>query len=176
MLNSLYRRLLLLVVVLAPVFWLVFTKDGQRVSDAALLWMLGKDDIRVNPKALSPALTRDELMKLYADIDWRCQQRHSTFGNSLCAAPIGLYNDIPAKYITLFFRADHLGAVKVEYLARYHEQILKQLRRQLGPPQGDDTVYRWPTAGGMIIAKRHLADGDEPALLWIPAAVADVEN
>ncbi len=174
--NPLYKRLLLLVIVIAPIFWLVFTKDGQRRSDAVLLWLLGKDELRINPKALSPALTRNALKKLYADIHWRCQPRRSAFGDSLCAAPIGLYNDIPANYATLFFRGDRLAAVKITYLAHYHEQILKQLHRQLGPPQSDETVYRWPSGGGLVIAKRQLNDGDEPALLWIPAMLPETEN
>ncbi len=182
MLNQMYKRLLLVVIVVGPIFWLVFTEDGQRRSDAVLLWLLGKDEIRVNLKALSPALKKADIEKVYANIKWRCTARHSAFGDSLCAANIGLYNDIPAKYITLFFANGRLNGLKLEYLPHYHQQILKQLYLQLGKParnpdeKPDNPVYRWLTGNGMVIAKKKLREGDEPALLWLPMAVPGVEN
>ncbi len=182
MLNPIYKRLLLVVIVVGPIYWLVFTEDGQRRSDAVLLWLLGKDEIRINLKALSPALKKSDLEKVYANIEWRCPARNSAFGNSLCAANIGLYNDIPAKYITLFFADDRLNAMKLEYLRHYHKQILKQLYLQLGKPEPtpadkpDSPIYHWLTDNGMVIGKKKLKESDEPALLWLPMAIAGVEN
>ncbi len=182
MLNQMYKRLLLVAIVVGPIFWLVFTEDGQRRSDAVLLWLLGKDEMRINLKALSPALKKSDIEKVYANINWQCTTRHSAFGDSLCAANIGLYNDIPAKYITLFFADDRLNGLKLEYLSHYHDQILKQLYLQLGKPEQNPAdkpggpVYRWLTEYGMVIAKKKLQEGDEPALLWLPMSMAGVEN
>ena len=39
-LNSLYKRLFLLFLVLGPFFWLMFTEDGKRRTDLVLLSLL----------------------------------------------------------------------------------------------------------------------------------------
>ncbi len=175
-LPKLYKRLLLVAMVVGPMWWLVFTEDGQRRTDTVLLTLFGKETLYLNLKALDDRFSEQEMRQLYPDIEWQCENKASAWGDRICAAGIGNFNDIPAEYATLFFAQTSLNAVKVVYNRSYHEILGRDLNHQLGkplPPLGSAEVpaaaalMRWRADGGFVITKKQLNKEDEAALLWL---------
>lgn len=177
-LPPLYKRLLAFLIVIGPIYWLIFTEDGQRRTDSVVLFLWGEDEIKFNLEALDDRFTESELREVFPDIDWKCQDVDNDFGNRLCAAKIGIYNGIPAHYLALFFHDQWVNGVKVGYRRNYHDQVIQQLLQQLGepvretpenPPSDDtETILRWDTGRGNVILKQALKETEEPVLLWLP--------
>ncbi|MCW4293697.1 MAG: hypothetical protein N0E50_16870 [Candidatus Thiodiazotropha taylori] len=176
---TLYKRLLAFVAVIGPIFWLVFTEDGQRRTDTVVLTLWGEDEIKLNLQALDNQVTEEEFMKVFPDIEWQCQDQVSPFGNRLCASKIGVFNGIPAHYVTVFFHDKWVNGVKVGYRKKYHTQLKTQLWQQMGSPipegtdqprvkRGPDSVLHWSTNTGHVILKEELAENEEPSLMWLP--------
>jgi hypothetical protein len=171
-----YKRLLLVAIVVGPMWWLVFTEDGQRRSDMALLYLFGDESLYLNLKVLDDRFTEQEMRQLYPDIPWQCENQASAFGVRTCSGKIGSFNQVPADHAKLYFGDSTLNAVKVVYSQSYHGLLGKDLNHQLGKPlppfaaddiPTDDTVVRWRTDGGFVMAKKKLNKGDQPALLWL---------
>ncbi|MEL0586438.1 MAG: hypothetical protein AAES65_16340 [Candidatus Thiodiazotropha sp. (ex. Lucinoma kazani)] len=180
-LPSFYKRILAFFVVIGPIFWLVFTEDGQRRTDSVVLTLWGEDDIALNLKVLDNQITEEELKQVFPDVEWLCDDEVSSFGNRLCVSRIGIFNGIPAHYISVFFHDQWINGVKVGYRRNYHEQLKQQLWQQLGAPsnnsepvqvvQGMESVLHWITASGNVILKKALTEQEEPALLWLSFSV-----
>jgi hypothetical protein len=177
-LNPLYKRLIAFLIVMGPIYWLIFTEDGQRRTDSVVLYLWGEDEIKFNLKALDDQFTEKELLDVFPDIDWQCTDKNTSFGNRLCSAKIGIYNSIPAHYITVFFHNQWINGVKIGYRRIYHNQLLQQLLQQLGEPVSKNSdeptqpdgksILHWDTDRGNIILKKVLNEKDEPALFWFP--------
>jgi hypothetical protein len=173
---SLYKRLIAFLIVIGPIYWLIFTEDGQRRTDSVVLFLWGEDEIKFNLDALDDRYTETELLKVFPDIDWQCKDGNTDFGNRLCAAKIGIYNDIPAHYIAVFFKDQWINGVKISYRRIYHDQLIQQLLHQVGNPvrentdgtNQNDTILRWDTSRGNIILKQVLHEKEEAALMWFP--------
>ncbi|MCU7843357.1 MAG: hypothetical protein KZQ93_05910 [Candidatus Thiodiazotropha sp. (ex Monitilora ramsayi)] len=180
-LNPIYKRLLAFIVVIGPIFWLVFTEDGQRRTDSVVLFLWGEDEIHLNLEALDDQFTEAQLKEVFPDIQWQCQDEASSFGNRLCASRIGTFNSMPARYITVFFHDQWVNGLKVVYRRIYHDQLIQQLFQQMGNPITEnmkgsetpqaDTILRWDTGKGNVILKHVLNEAEEPALLWLPHSV-----
>lgn len=176
--NPLYKRVMALLIVLAPAYWLIMTEDGQRRSDAFMLQLFGKEVIDFNLAELDSGVTREDLTKtVFAEVPWQCRDQATDFGNQLCAGELGAFNGIPAHYITLYFVDERINALKVVYRNRYHEQMLLHLRRLLGVPSGlpqsgeahpqADRIVEWRTEHGMVVVQQVLGEGEEAAMLWL---------
>ncbi len=178
-LPKLYKRLLLIAIVVGPIWWLVFTEDGQRRSDMVLISLFGGEPLYLNLKLLDNRVSEPEIMELYPDIRWQCQDQKTAFGEHHCFGKIGSFNNLPADYATIFFRNGGINAVKVGYRRNYHTQLGLDLKRQLGPPLQQvtasaevpepDLIVQWRTDHGFIITKKRLDRGEEAALLWLSA-------
>ncbi len=172
-----YKRLLLIIIVVGPIWWLVFTEDGQRRSDMFMLRLFGDAPFYLNLKVLDSHFNEAEMQQLYPDLPWQCKDEATGFGDRYCISKIGSFNDLPADYAALFFRDNSIAAVKVNYRHNFHGQLGKDLRYQLGNPlpvastAGDipdaNRVVHWRTEGGHVITKQTLDKGEEPALLWL---------
>ena len=57
---KLHKTLLVLVMVFTPAFWLLLTDDGMRVSDTALLWLMGEDEIKLNVREIDAGFRQIE--------------------------------------------------------------------------------------------------------------------
>ncbi|MEJ2610293.1 MAG: hypothetical protein P8179_09430 [Candidatus Thiodiazotropha sp.] len=177
-LPSFYKRIMAFFVVIGPIFWLVLTEDGQRRTDSVVLALWGEDEIALNLKALDNQITESEFKQVFPKLEWLCKDELTPFGNHLCTARIGIYNDIPAHYISVFFLNKWINGVKIGYRKNYHEQLKKQLWQQLGAPENSENqtqempnktaVLRWLSDHGNIILKAHLNENEEAALLWLP--------
>ncbi len=175
--RNLHKTFLLTLLVITPLWWLLMTEDGQRRADAALLWLSGDKSIELNLEALDTQLSEEELRKVYPDLPWQCQAAHTRFGDRVCSSPIGTYNGLPARMISLFFADDRITVLKLDYREPYHAQLIHQLEQQLGQPlvvpvtpsdaPGSASLLKWSTPHGTLVMKQALEEQDEPALLWL---------
>ncbi len=180
--RSLHKSILILILVLIPPYWLLFTDEGSRVSDTALLWLLGEDDIKVNITELDSGFSYQDIRKVYPDNDWACGDKQTTFGDALCATRIGTYNGFPSQLITFYFRDGRVNAFKLIYRDQYHQQIMGHYIGKLGQPDnveaaladGPDAenVLQWSLDKGMLVMPKKLGEGTEPSLLWLAARPA----
>lgn len=169
---KLYKKLVMLLIVVGPFWWLVFTEDGQRRADTMMISLFGKATIDFNLQALDSGFSEAELKQVFPDISWQCENTSSPLGDALCHSKIGAFNGIPAKYLTIFFTSSHVSALKLNYTAYYHGELYEQLKSQMGRPQQSkdatsEATLQWHTEGGTIIVKQQLLKGEEPALLWL---------
>ena len=176
---NLHKTILILILVFIPPYWLLFTDEGGRVSDTALLWLLGEEEIKVSVEELDNSFSQQDIKNVYADVEWQCGTKQTAFGDSLCAARIGTFNGFPSQLLTFYFQADRVNAMKLTYRDQYHKQILGHYIGQLGQPtnvaeavaEGPDAenVLQWQLAKGTLVLKKELAKVDEPAMLWLAA-------
>ncbi|MEN8177618.1 MAG: hypothetical protein ABFS39_03265 [Pseudomonadota bacterium] len=179
-LPTLYKKLLILVLVFGPITWLMFTDDGQRRTDTVVLWLFGEKEIKMDLQVLDHQFTEDDLKQVYPDLNWQCQTHQTPYGDQLCVSRIGVFNGIPSRYITFFFQQGQLAAVKLHYRKNNHVQLQTQIRQQMGQPElGDRTVLsapdpdgilQWRTPYGMLLMKRKLLGEEEPSLFWLASA------
>ncbi|MCB1801206.1 MAG: hypothetical protein KDI82_05925 [Gammaproteobacteria bacterium] len=180
---NLHKTLLILLLVFIPPYWLLFTDEGGRVSDTALLWLLGEEDIKISITDLDDRFSQQDIRTVYSEIDWQCGTQQSTFGDSLCAARIGTFNGFPSRTVTFYFRNDHVSALKLVYRDQYHDQVTGFFIGKLGQPDNvaeavaagpdADDVLKWQLDKGVLFIKKSLAKTDEPALLWLAKSPAD---
>ena len=172
-----HKTLLILLLVLTPPYWLLFTDEGARVSDSALLWLLGEQDIKVSIGAIDNGFSQADILAVYSQNEWHCDEKRTSFGSAICAAKVGTFNGFPARLITFYFRNDRVNAMKLIYRDPYHDQILGYLIGKFGQPENVaaavaagpqvDTVLQWRLEKGALLLKKALQQTDEPALLWI---------
>lgn len=176
---SIHKTLFILILVFLPPYFLIFTDEGSRLADTALLWLLGEDEIKLNLRELDERFTRDDIQKVFSDKDWQCGQQQTPFGDNLCAARIGTFNGYPARLLTLYFTGENISALKLVYRDAYHKQLMGYLIEQFGQPdnveaavaEGPDaaSVLEWNLGEGMLLMKKTLDKGDEPSLVWLAA-------
>ena len=174
---SIHKTLFFLILVFVPPYFLIFTEEGSRLSDTALLWLLGEDEIKLNLRELDSRFTRDDIRKVFSDTEWQCGQQQTPFGDNLCAARIGTFNGFPSRLLTLYFTGDNISALKLIYRDPYHQQLMGYLIEQLGQPdnveaataEGPDTasVLEWNLGQGVLLMKKALEKTDEPSLVWL---------
>jgi len=175
-LNPLYKKSLILAIVLSPIIWLVFTADGQRRTDLALLYLFGKGELVLAIEQLHSEITEPRFRELYPDLALVCDTGTNPFGDRLCTAEIGAFNAIPARAFTLFLRGDRLSAAKLTYRRAYHETLLQQLTRRLGHPQRQsrpDTATEplaWKSDDSLLLLPSEVPESDRDAtLIWLSA-------
>jgi hypothetical protein len=178
--KKLHKTLLALVLVMIPPYFLVFTEEGNRVSDNVMLWLFGRENFEFNLKQADTAYTEAQIKKVFPDIDWRCGAVESQFGQYACNAVIGSFNGLPANRVVLYFVHDHLNAAQIDYRAQYHNALLTQLLDSLGQPinateaasdaPDADPVVQWQTGKGLVVLKKTIRESDQPALFWLGSA------
>lgn len=172
-----FQSLLILAVVLGPIYWLMFTADGQRRTDMALMSILGRPPFDAALGAFTGRLTEGRLRESFPALELQCADGPNPFGDRLCAATIGSFNQYPARSVAFYFLHGWLSAVKVSYQPAYHRSVRGWVERHLGPvaqgagraaPEMRDGVASFSTADGILVLKDGaLGQADEPALLWL---------
>jgi hypothetical protein len=176
---KLYKTLLALVAVLGPLYWLLLTEDGRRRTDLALMGILGRPAFNAALESFTDRLGEARLRESFPGLDLQCSDGQNPFGDRLCWAQIGSFNQYPARALSLFFDQGHLNAVKVVYPAAYHAAIRSWVERQVTQASGDSPpepvvsggVAAWRVSDGVLVLKDgDLGPSDEPALLWLSGA------
>lgn len=178
---NIHKTILILLLVFIPPYWLLFTDEGARVSDTALLWLLGEEDIKVSIQELDSGFSRQDIERVYGGNEWTCGPKNTSLGDSVCATEIGTFNGFPSRLLTFYFREDQVSAMKLNYRNQYHRQILGHYIGELGQPgnvaealaEGPDAedVLQWQLPKGTLVLKKELAETEEPALLWLAARI-----
>ena len=174
---NIHKTLFFLILVFVPPYWLIFTDEGSRMSDTALLWLLGEDEIKFNVKELKSSFTRQDIQTVFSDNEWQCGAQETAFGNNLCAAQIGTFNGFPSRVLTLYFRDDNISAMKLVYRDQYHQQLMGHFIQQLGQPGNleavlnagpdVDNILEWDLEQGVVVMKKVLGKTDEPSVFWL---------
>lgn len=177
--KKIHKTLLVLILVLVPPYFLVFTDEGSRITDNVVLWLFGEEAIKLDFKALDSGYSSDDIKAVFPELSWTCGDEQSVFGDSYCSAAVGSVNDYPSRRLSAFFHGDRIRALKILYRERYHDQLLGHLIVQLGQPANvedaikstPDTapVLEWDTGEGMVVMKKELGPDDEPSLFWLAA-------
>ena len=170
--KSFHKRFFLILIVVGPIYWLIFTEDGRRRSDTVILWVFGGDPIHINFREISKQYSKQDWMSVFDDVDWQCRDQASAFGKSLCYSEISSYNGIPASYISVFFNDSHVNAVKLVYRNQYHQQLGADLQQQLGTPlnrehENAENMLQWTTGHGNVMIKTEISPDEEASLIWI---------
>lgn len=183
----LYKTLLAVVAVLGPIYWLMLTEDGQRRTDLTLMWILGRPSFDAALESFTDRLSEARLRESFPAIDLRCTDGANPFGDRLCGARIGSFNQYPARWLNLFFDGERLSAVKVLYPAAYHARIRGWVERRVArlaegqgaggagvsiqDPEVSGGVAAWRVPDGVLVLKDgDLGPADEPALVWLSGA------
>lgn len=179
-----YRTFLLLAIVIGPFYWLTFTEDGRWRTDLALMGFLGRPDFNAALEVFDGTLTESKLRAGFSKLDWRCADGPNPFGDRLCVAVIGSFNQIPARSVSVFLQGGSLRAVKVVYQPAYHAQIRRWIERHasaveqgaLPPATADQGVIVQPVVGGVLLLPESAPHkGDEPALIWLAREAMETE-
>lgn len=167
----LYKKLLALVVVLGPMFWLMLTEDGRRRTDVLMLWFFGEPQINVSLVDLGNAISEQDLRQVFPQLKLVCEERESRFGKRSCKAPISAINQIPAYFIAFFLTDNRLMAMKAGYRSRYQDSMYSMLRALLGPPTGNTppgSAWSWSTPHGFALMPRQAVEvKEESTLVWL---------
>lgn len=174
----LYKTLLAVVVVLGPIYWLMLTDDGRRRTDLVLMHLLGRPAFDAAVDAFSPTLTEERLRESFPGLELACADGPNPFGERLCTALIGSFNQYPAQSVIWYFAADRLTAVKLIYQRAYHEAIRDWVKRRVSDTgvatEDGQGISAWPVAEGALVMKSgDLAEHDEPALFWLSPVAAE---
>lgn len=174
---NIHKTIFFLILVFLPPYWLIFTDEGSRMADTALLWLLGKDEIKLNVRELNSGFTRSDIQTVFSENEWHCGAQDTAFGNNLCATQIGTFNGYPSRLLTLYFVDDNISAFKLIYRDQYHKQLLGYFIKQLGQPsnveqaisEGPEAadVLEWDLNQGVLFMKKELGKSDEPSLVWL---------
>ncbi len=174
-LNPLYKKLLMLSLVLGPAFWLVLTEDGQRRADIVLIKLLeGGQDFNLSFAKLRPAAGEADLMASFPDVEFVCVDRESPFGDRVCEADIVSFNAAPARRTSVFFADGATSAVRVIYQPAHHDFVVGHLKRELGEPEQTDgsgtPLYRWQNQAGVVMVPQEAPESlQDASIMWLAA-------
>ncbi|MGF1546849.1 MAG: hypothetical protein ACFCUG_05955 [Thiotrichales bacterium] len=168
------RATIVILCLLAPLFWVVFDADGQRTLDLLLLRIKGNANIELHLGKLTPDVSEAEIRQVLPKLKLACQDQFSDFGQRVCRGNIAGFNGVPAQHAHLYFANDRLSALKINYQRHYHGGMISMLDYLFGAAEpvdpNDDTLLRWRGPGGVaILPGPTLEPDEEPAMLWFGA-------
>jgi hypothetical protein len=170
-LNPLYKKLMAVIIVIAPMYWLTLTEDGRRRTELVVLSFMGPPALDMRLDTLSSAVNEQHWRDFFPEIAFNCEDRLSRDGNRTCAAPIGSFNGAPAHYILLHFADDALNTLQIAYRHNYHAFMIHQISHFLKQePETMNNVLQWPTASGLILMPTDPGpENSKPSMLWLSA-------
>lgn len=173
--GSLLKRLYIVVILAAPLFWLILTDDGRRHTDLAILKLKGGETMEIQLKALHSSITEGRLQEQLPDTPFNCGPQATPFGDRLCQVQLASFNGLPARFAIAYFANNQIQALKVGYQRPYHRALLAHLVAALGAagaeghltPSGGPGIYRWSVGDGDLVAlDENSLEGNEPSILW----------
>jgi len=179
-LHPLFTKSMLIVIVLGPIFWLTLTEDGRRRTDLLVLdFIQGLPPIEIHFDRLDGEASPEQFRGALPNVDWKCQDLTTQFGDSVCLAAIGGLNGNPARRIALYFDQERLQAIRADYRSPYHERLRRQLERAFGIPQPPtaskeqtpEPTLEWRLPNGILVIKENVdVRNGAPAMFWISKA------
>lgn len=173
--GSFLKRLYIIVILAAPLFWLILTDEGRRYTDLGILYVKGGESMDINLNALHSGISERGLQEQLPDTEFNCGQQSTPFGDRICQAQLAAFNGIPSRFVIAYFNNDQMQGLKIGYQRPYHSQLLNYLFATLGTPKREDHLtakgapgmYRWKIEDGELVAlDEESLEGNEPSLLW----------
>ena len=174
-LHPLYKKFLLLFIVLGPIVWLMLTEDGRRRTDLVMLHLFGKEELNLAIENLQGSMTEADFRAQFPDLDLDCVDAANPFGTRLCTAEVGSFNAIPSRGFALYLAGELLRAAKLTYRPAYHQTLMDQLAGRLGRRaerrEGEGDTVSWHVSDGLLMMPATAPEADsEAALMWLSAA------
>jgi hypothetical protein len=173
--RSLLKRLYIIVILAAPLYWLILTDEGRRYTDLGILKIKGGETMDIHLNALSSELSESGLQQQLPETPFNCGMQTTPFGDRICQVQLASLNGLPSRFAIAYFANDRLQAFKVGYQRPYHDNLLAHLYDDLGKPgpqdhltsEGAPGLYRWKVGDGELVAlDENSLEGNEPAILW----------
>ena len=167
--HKFYIKFLILTVVLGPLAWVMFTEEGQRVSDIFMLELGDSEALNLNFANLSYRVDESILKEQFPQLKLACKDQETAFGPRLCSSPISAINGAPAKFVTFYFIQDQLVEVNVGYQPSYHQYLYRGLLSSFGEGEAgpEPGLSRWNTGEGLLYAPpKTLMVGQKSVLIW----------
>jgi hypothetical protein len=173
--RSLLTRLYLIILLAAPLYWLILTDEGRRYTDLAILKMKGGETMELQLMALHSSITERRLQQQLPDTPFHCGPQATPFGDRLCQVQLASFNGLPARFAIAYFAGNQLQGLKIGYQRPYHTHLLGHLVTTLGPagpaghltPSDGPGLYQWRVGDGLLLAlDENSLEGNEPSLLW----------
>ncbi len=173
--GSILKRLYIVVLLAAPLFWLILTDEGRRFTDVTILKLKGGETMNIHLDALNSDLTEQGLQQQLPEVSFNCGRQPSPLGDRLCQVQLASLNGLPARFAVAYFHEERLQGFKVGYQRLYHGQLLQHLFATLGKPgakghitsSGTPGIYRWSVGDGeLVVLDEFSLEGNEPSLMW----------
>lgn len=173
--SSLFKRFYLIVIIAAPLVWLIMTDEGRRYTDLGILYVKGGNGMDIHLEALNSGINEERLKKQLPDTPFECGEQATPFGDRICQVQLASFNGLPSRFAIAYFADNRLQAFKIGYQRPYHSDLLKHLFAKLGTPGAEDHLtspnapglYRWKVEDGELIAlDENSLEGNEPSILW----------
>ena len=173
--GALLKRIYIIVILAAPLFWLILTDEGRRYTDLGILYLKGGEGMDIQLKALHSGISEKGLQDQLPDTEFNCGKQSTPFGDRICQVQLASFNGLPSRFAIAYFNADRMQAFKIGYQRPYHENVLNYLFSSLGKPgpenhltaAGAPGIYRWKIEDGELIAlDENSLEGNEPSILW----------
>lgn len=168
-LHKIYIRILILVLVLGPFTWLMFTDEGQRVGDIFMLELGDSEALNLNFAKLSSHVSEENLKEQFPQVELACVDQNQAYGTRQCSAPISAINGTPAQYVTFFFMQNQLIEANIGYQPSYHQHLYQGLLTTFGAGEAgpEAGMRRWNTGYGLLYAPpQTLMVGTKTILIW----------
>ncbi|MDR1351025.1 MAG: hypothetical protein LBJ59_09695 [Zoogloeaceae bacterium] len=120
----------------------------------------------------SSNMGENEVKQSLPDIGLRCMDTEPGFplGNRVCSAKLASFNGIEASQMAFFFKGAQLANFKIDIPWGNHQVMLDKLRKDYGPPVGEQDKPRsgirlmgWKIKGGALL---YNMDKDKNPEIW----------
>lgn len=170
--GSILKRLYIIVILAAPLYWLILTDEGRRFTDITILKIQGGETMEIHLQALHSGITEVGLQEQLPETPFNCGKQPNPLGDRICQVQLATFNGLPSRFAIAYFHQDQLRGFKVGYQRPYHEQLLHYLHSTLGQAIAEQTggapgIYRWKVGDGeLVVLDEKSLEGNEPSLLW----------
>lgn len=171
--TRLYLRLLLVIAVIAPMYWLIFTEDGQRRADSVMLALFADgSELNLSLAALQSNARIEDFKENFPDLNWQCETNAEAPKGLRCRADVTTFNQIPAWSAQLDFVRDRLLNFSLRYRSAYQQQMRDALESNFGTAKpstgGSEELLVWRTEHGRILVPaKDVKEKEVPALVWV---------
>ena len=70
---ALYKKLMAVIAVIGPIYWLMLTDDGRRRTDLVVLYLAGEPTVELRLDTLASAASEERFREFVPDVEWQCE-------------------------------------------------------------------------------------------------------
>jgi len=130
--------------------------------------------ISVDIDDLSGALNESQIVERHRGAKLSCFSVRDPLGDYNCTTPVALFNDIPARSVSFFFRRDKLTSLRVTFPIDQHPELTTRLTNQYGvmkkiglsDPATGRALQGWNVRNGLLGINDAVPGEREAVMLW----------